>query len=123
MATNDSVSRASRHKGSGIADDASTRLRFHFRMLSSRLIGADSNALPRSIRWRRRHGFAIELGIGVEDHALSADQQTVRLCLRKRLDIAQLAGDGGALLAGIVERRPDRVQFLLGLGQQFAEFS
>src|SRR4030081_499009 len=108
MATTDSVSSASRHNGSGIAEDASTRLRFHLRMLSSTLIGA--GPWLRSISRGGRCWFAIKLRVRVEHVVLSADQDPVCLGLRKRLDIAQLAGDGGAFPACIVERLADRVQ-------------
>src|ERR1700694_3977965 len=121
MATNESISSASRHKGSGIADDASTRLRFHFRMLSSTLTGVDP--LPRSIGRGRRHCFAIKLGIGVENHAFSADQEAVCLRLGNRFDVAQLAGDGGALPAGILERVSNRIQAFFGLRQQLSKLA
>src|ERR1700730_11474763 len=121
MATNESVSSASRHNGSGISDDASTRLRFHFRMLSSTLMGVDP--LTRSVGRGRRRCFAIELGFGVENVVFYADQDSVCVRLGKRLDIAQLARDSRALSACIVERLADRVQPFFGLRQQLAELA
>src|ERR1700686_4307565 len=53
--------------------------------------------LTRSIGRGRRRCFAIELGFGVENVVFHADQDPVRVRLGKRLDIAQLARDGGAL--------------------------
>src|ERR1700730_7248189 len=121
MAANESVSSASRHKGSGIADDASTRLRFHFRMLSSTLMGVDPPT--RSIGRGRRRCLAIELGFGAENVIFHADQDSVCVRLGKRLDIAQLARDGGALSARIVERLSYRVQSFFGLRQQLSELT
>src|ERR1700682_5026169 len=90
-------------------------------MLSSTLIGADP--LTRSIGRGRRRCFAIKLGFGVENVVYHADQDPVRVRLGKRLDIAQLARDGGALSARIVERLADCVQSFFGLRQQLSELT
>src|ERR1700680_299843 len=79
--------------------------------------------LTRSIGPGRRRCFAIELGFAVEDHAFSADQEAVCLRLGNRFDVTQLAGDGGAFPAGILERLSNRIQAFFGLRQQLSELA